>query len=131
MESFRRLIKNKRRGNPRLRFSKICEKPRVTPTIGLGFCGAKGVRSVRIFFITYVKNLRCAKGKEEHNSLGGLRCPQSSFATITLVIVTLRCHDVVFITGDFIKWISGDFFTFTHALVFTDNVMKRKKKEVK
>lgn len=27
----------------------------------------------------------------------------------TLVIVTLRCHDVVFITGDFIKRISVDF----------------------
>lgn len=33
------------------------------------------------------------------DALGGLRCPQSSFATITLVIVTLRCHDVVFITA--------------------------------
>lgn len=56
--------------------------------------------------------------------MGGLRCPQSSFATITLVIVTLRCHDVVFITGDFIKWISGDFYIYTCTRRAATNILR-------
>lgn len=56
-------------------------------------------------------------GGGANDALGGLRCPQSSFATITLVIVTLRCHDVVFITGDFIKRISGDFYIYTYTVL--------------